>query len=98
MRHEHHVTGPVVLVVESQEVDLAKHRSRPNDAFAVFEKVRAECLDKGGGVVRDCARGDFRVESRGERFPAVVFEDGDDLRRLCESVKKLYVLLPARIP
>ena len=46
MRHEHQITRSVVLVVKSKEVDLAKHRARPNDTIAVSEEIVAESLDE----------------------------------------------------
>jgi hypothetical protein len=37
VRHEHHVASLVVLVVQSQEVDLAQHGPRADDALTVLE-------------------------------------------------------------
>lgn len=50
MGHEHHIAGLVVVVVESKEIDLAKHSSGSNDAFAVDEEVVAEGVDKSSGI------------------------------------------------
>lgn len=42
MRHEHQITGLVVLVVQSKEVDLAEHGASAGNAIAVFEQVVAD--------------------------------------------------------
>lgn len=58
MRHQHHITGLVIIVVQSQEINLAKHGTGANDAFAVEEKEIAEGVDECGGIVLRTARGD----------------------------------------
>jgi hypothetical protein len=50
MGHEHHITGLIVIVVESEEVDLAKHSSGSNDALTVDKEVVAEGIDESSGI------------------------------------------------
>lgn len=88
MRHEHHVTSLVVLIVQREEVDLAQHGAGSDDTLAVSEEVCAESLDERGGVVGDGAWGDLRVEVLWNGLPDVTLKDGDDLGRLRAHVSK----------
>jgi hypothetical protein len=79
MRHEHHIAGLVVLVVQSQEVDLAEHCPCSDDAFAEFEEICAKCLYKGSGIAGGRSRGDFGVEGFGDGLPRLCFENLNNL-------------------
>ena len=50
MGHEHHIAGFVVVVVQSEEVNLAEHSSGSNDAFAMDEKVVAENVNECSSI------------------------------------------------
>ena len=50
MGHEHHIAGLVVVIVQGEEINLAKHSSCPDDAFAVDEKVVAENVDERSSI------------------------------------------------
>jgi hypothetical protein len=50
MGHKHHITGLIVVVVKSEEVNLAKHSSGSDNAFAVDEKVVAENVDECSSI------------------------------------------------
>jgi hypothetical protein len=62
MRHKHHITGLVVVVVQSEEINLTKHSSGSNDTFAVDEQVIAEDVDESSGIRKFAARGNSRVK------------------------------------
>lgn len=87
MGHEHHVASLIVLVVQSQEVDLAQHSPGADDALRVPEEVCAEGLDERGGVVGGRARSDLGIDTGGKSFPGVVLEDRDNLGGLYTLVK-----------
>lgn len=82
MRHEHHVASLVVIVVKSEEVDLAKHSTGTDDAFAVEEKVIAENADESGRITDLSMWGDCGLECRGNSSPALLLEDLDNSGRL----------------
>jgi len=50
MRHQHHIASLVIIVVQGKEVNLAKHSSGTDDAFAVDEQVVAENVDKSSSI------------------------------------------------
>ena len=75
VRHEPHVASLVVLVVQSQEVNLAKHCPRADDTLAVPEEVCAECLNEGGCVGGERARCSGGVEVGWDCLPSLVLED-----------------------
>ncbi len=58
MGHQQHVSGFVIVVVESKVVDLAKIGSCANNVGAMFEKIRAQCLNQGIYVCVIGARSD----------------------------------------
>ena len=62
MRHKHHITGLVVVVVQSEEVNLTKHSSGSNNAFAIDEQVVAEDVNESSGIGNFAARGNIRVK------------------------------------
>lgn len=75
MGHQHHIAGLVIIVVESQEVDLAKHSSSANNTLAIGEEVVAENIDESIGI-RDLIPGsDGRVEGAWDRLPTVFFQN-----------------------
>jgi hypothetical protein len=82
VRHEHHVASLVVLVVQSQEVDLAQHCPRTDDALTVLEEVCAECLDDGGCVVGEFAGSGCGFEVSRNRLPCLGLEDLNNRRGL----------------
>jgi hypothetical protein len=56
--HQHHIASLVVAVMQSKEVDLAKHCTRADDALAVDKQVIAKDVDESGGVCDLATRGD----------------------------------------
>jgi hypothetical protein len=50
MRHKHHVASLIVVVVESQEVDLAEHGTSADDALAVDKEIVAKNTDKSSCI------------------------------------------------
>jgi hypothetical protein len=84
MRHQHHITSPVVLAVESEEVDLAQHGAGTNNALAVAEKVVAENVDKVAGVLCLVAGSNDRLDRVANGLPAVLLEGLDNLGGLAE--------------
>ena len=81
VRHEHHVAGSVILVVEREVVYVTQHGSRPDEVLAVLVEIGAERADQVGALDR-VSRRNRRVERGRNRFPGVLLEDGDHLSRL----------------
>jgi len=82
MRHQQHVPSSVILVVEGEKVDLAKHGTGSDNAFAILKEVAAEGLNKSSSISCLASRCDSGIEVRRDGFPCSLFEDGDNLRRL----------------
>lgn len=82
MRHEHHVTGLVVLAMEGEEIDLAQHGSSTNNAVTIAEQVVAEDINQVVGVAGLAARSDDGVDLIARGLPAVLLKGLDNLSRL----------------
>ena len=82
MRHKHHVSSLVVLIMQSQEVNLAEHGSSTNDTVAVDKEIGRECIDQKGWVGRVYARRDAGVDASRREPPAVLLQNLDNLSRL----------------
>ena len=93
VRHEHHVASLVVVVMESQEVNLAQHGASTENALAVEEKVLAESVDEGGGVWVLGLWSDLRLERSWNGLPAVLLKDLDNSRWLVVVSKVLKIKL-----
>lgn len=65
--------------MKSQEVNLAKHGTGSDNAFAVLEKVAAESLDKSSSISYLPSRCDSGVEAGRDGFPCSLFENVDYL-------------------
>jgi hypothetical protein len=85
MRHQHHVTGLVVLAVEGEEVNLTQHGSGTNNTVAVAEQVVAENIDEVASVLGLVAGSDDRLDRVANSLPAVLLESLDNLGGLIES-------------
>jgi hypothetical protein len=77
MRHQHHVSGLVIVVVQGEEINLAKHGSGTDDAFAAEEKVVAEDVDKSTSICFMAAGSNARIKRGRDRFPTVFFKNLD---------------------
>jgi hypothetical protein len=80
MRHEQHVTGFVVLIVEGIVIDVAQHGTRPQNSGIVLVEVRAQNVEKLAGGFRSLASGrDDGIELGGDGLPGVLLTSDDDL-------------------
>jgi hypothetical protein len=78
MRHQHHVTGLVIVVVQGKEVNLAKHGPGTDDALAVDEKVIAENIDKSTSICLEAAGSNSGIKRCRDGLPAVFFKNLDN--------------------
>ena len=58
MGHQQHVSGTIVLIMQSKVIHLTKVRSGADDVCAVLEEVRAQCLDEACNIFGTVARSD----------------------------------------
>lgn len=86
VRHEHHVTSLVVVVVQGEEVDLGEQSSGTEDALAVGVKVGAEDVDQLSRLLSTGTRGGGGVDVLADGLPAVLLKGLDDLSRLSIKV------------
>lgn len=89
MRHQHHVTGLVVLAVKGEEVNLAQHGSGTDNTVAVAEQVVAENIDEVASVLGLVAGSDDRLHRVANSLPAVLLESLDNLGGLMESQQQI---------
>jgi hypothetical protein len=87
MRHKHHIASFVVVVVQSEEINLAQHSPGSDDAFAVDKKVVAESIDQSCSVSSLVPRGDSRIKRFWDGLPAVLLQNLDDSGRLNEGLE-----------
>lgn len=85
MGGEHQVARLVVLIVQSQEVDLAKHGTGADDALAVLEQVVGKDVDELASIAGLAAGGNFGIGLSRNLLPRVLLEDLDDLGGLKED-------------
>ena len=79
MGGEHQVARLVVLIVQSQEVDLAKHGTSADDTLAVLEQVVGKDVDELASIAGLAARGDLGLGLSRDLLPRVLLENLDDL-------------------
>ena len=84
MGHQHHIACLVVVVVQCEEVNLAKHSSSSDNAFAVDKEVIAQDVDKGCGIGNLASWGDGGIQRCRDCLPAIFLENLDDCRWLRE--------------
>lgn len=82
VRHEHHVTSLVVVIVQSKEVDLGEQSSGTEDALAVGVKVGAEDVDQLSRLLSLGTRSGGGFDVLADGLPAVLLEGLDNLSRL----------------
>ena len=82
VRHQKHIARFIVLIMQSEVVDLTEVSSRSYYISAVLEKIGAQCLNKGIYIGIIGTRGDFRVELGGNGLPCGLFENMHHLGRL----------------
>lgn len=80
MRHKHHVTSVVVVVVESFEINLAKHSSGFGKAFtfSVDVEIIAEGVHQCFSILNRTAFRDSGIELCRDCLPAFLVEYLDD--------------------
>ncbi len=74
MRHQQHISASVILVVQSKEVNLAKHCTCSDDAFAMLEKVAA--------IVSKMISHEELAAALDQVNSAIIFRKGVELSRL----------------
>jgi hypothetical protein len=82
MRHEEHVTGFVVVVVQCEEINLAEHSTGANYALTIDKEIVAKNVDKDGGIRNLTSGSNCGVELGRDRFPAIFFQNLDHGSRL----------------
>jgi hypothetical protein len=87
MRHEHHIACLVVVVVQSEEINLAQHSAGSDDAFAVNKEVVAESIDQSCSIGSLVPRGDGRIKPFWDGLPAVLLQNLDDSGRLNKGLE-----------